>query len=261
MKPKVAILFAPGTNFDEETKYAFQKAGAEADILPMTEVLDRPEIIQNYQILDFPGGFSYGDDLLAGKIWANQIRIYLLDEIHKFQKKGGIIIGVCNGFQVLMRSGLLPGIGEIFKTAGLIFNKKQKFECRWIKLKMSKSRCVFLKDTVFENGELPVQHGEGRFVVSGKPILKNLIVNKQIVFQYADQTGKATDNYPDNPNGSIYAIAGICDTSGQVFGMMPHPEHYIERWQHPNWRRKEFSSECYGLKIYEAAVDYIRLNQ
>jgi len=258
-RPKVAILFAPGTNFEEETKYAFEKAGAKADILPMSDVLAKPSLLKKYQLIDFPGGFSYGDDLLAGKIWANQIRIYLLQELTKFLKKGGIIIGVCNGFQVLMRSGLLPGFGQLHKTAGLIFNRRQKFECRWVRLKMQNSRCVFLKK-VIENEELPVEHGEGRFVVSGKSVLLKLIDNKQIVFQYVDKFDKPTDKYPDNPNGSVSAVAGICDDTGQIFGMMPHPEHFVENWQHPNWRRRKMTDECFGLKIYKAAVNFCKKN-
>lgn len=259
MKAKVAILFAPGTNFDEETKYAFEKTGARADILPMTQLLAKPTILQEYNLIDFPGGFSYGDDLLAGKIWANQVRIYLLEEINKFIKRGGLIIGVCNGFQVLMRSGLLPGFGQLHETAGLIYNKKGKFECRWIRLKARNSRCVFLKNTSVNNGELPVQHGEGRFVVAKSSIMQKLIDNKQIVFQYIDKMGKTTATYPDNPNGSMYGIAGICDLSGQIFGMMPHPEHFVEDWQYPNWRRKRNANgNCFGLEIYKAAVDYIR---
>lgn len=260
MKPKVAILFAPGTNFDEETKYAFEKAGAAADVLPMTEVLAKPKILRKYQILDFPGGFSYGDDLLAGKIWANQVRIYLTAEIDKFLKKGRLIIGICNGFQVLMRTGLLPGFGQLHKTTGLIYNKKQKFECRWIKLSLKPSRCVFLKNANIETGELPVQHGEGRFVVSGSKILRKLIDDKQVVFQYINKKGKLTDGYPDNPNGSTFAIAGICDATGQIFGMMPHPEHYVEEWQHPNFRREKLESPCFGLQIYKAAVGFCKSN-
>lgn len=261
IKPKVAILFAPGTTFDEETKYAFELAGARADILPMTEVLAGSTLLRKYQILDFPGGFSYGDDLLAGKIWANQVRFYLKEEIDKFLKKGGLIIGVCNGFQVLTRAGLLPGFGQTFKTAGLIYNEKQKFECRWIKIRMRPNRCIFLKDANIDIGELPVQHSEGRFVVAGKAVLKKLTCNRQLVFQYVDKDGKVTDSYPDNPNGSNAAIAGICDTSGQILGMMPHPEHFVENWQHPNWRRNgEEKKSCFGLEIYKAAVEFCKLN-
>lgn len=260
MKPKVLILFAPGTNFDEETKYAFEKAEAVADVIPMGEVIKNPKLINKYQILDFPGGFSYGDDLLAGKIWANQVRIYMFDTIQKFLKKGGIILGVCNGFQALMRSGLLPGFGELHKTAGLIFNEKQKFECRWIKLKMSKNRCVFLKNLMIDRGELPVQHGEGRFLVSDNKILQELILENQVVFQYTDQAGKETMLYPDNPNGSVHSIAGICDTSGQILGMMPHPEHFVHEWQHPNFRRMKIKGECFGFKIYKSAVKFCQTN-
>lgn len=260
MKPKVLILFAPGTNFDEETKYAFEKVGARAFVMPMSEVMKNPKILKQYQILDFPGGFSYGDDLLAGKIWANQVRVYLLSEIEKFLKQGGIIIGVCNGFQVLMRTGLLPGFGKIHQTAGLIFNEKQKFECRWVKLKMTKNRCVFLQNASIDRGELPVQHGEGRFFVSDNQILKKLIDNKQIVFRYTDGKGEETLSYPQNPNGSIDAIAGICDPTGQIFGMMPHPEHFMENWQYPNFRREKLKGQCFGFKIYKSAVNFCRHN-
>ncbi len=258
MKPKVAILFAEGTNFEVETKYAFEKAGASAQILPMSEVLARPKMLESFQLIDFPGGFSYGDDLLSGKIWANQVRRYLMEEVKKILKKGRLIIGVCNGFQALIRSGLLPEFGVLNKSFGLIINEKQKFECRWVRLSMRKNRCVFLvgDDLIF--GDMTVEHGEGRFISDNKSLLDKLKDNKQIVFQYANENYQETDIYPDNPNGSFFSIAGICDPTGQILGMMPHPEHYIEKFQHPNWRRRKTDEAPFGLTIYKKAVDFLK---
>ncbi len=253
MKPKVAVLKADGTNFDEETVYAFQMAGGDVDLLLMTELIKKPKILQKYQLLDFPGGFSYGDDLYSGKIWANEINAYLRSAIDKFLKKGSLIIGVCNGFQVLVRAGLLPGFGKFNQTVGLINNEKGKFECRWINIRSQKSRCKFLNRDIV-NVPLTVEHGEGKFIVKDESVLAALIENKQIVFQYIDSEDKPTMNYPDNPNGSIYSIAGICDLTGQILGMMPHPEHNMFFYQQPNWRRGKRLS--YALEIYKNAIKY-----
>ncbi len=255
-KPRVAILKAEGTNFDEETKWAFDLAGGRADIILMSEVLQKPQILFKYQLLDLPGGFSYGDDLYSGKIWANEILSYLSDVIQKFISKNGIIIGVCNGFQVLVRAGLLPGFGKPNENIGLIFNQRQKFECRWIKIKFQKSNCIFLKKDLI--GFLPVEHGEGRFIVKNKTILERLKKNGQIVVEYVDSRNLPSKSYPDNPNGSTLAIAGISDTTGQIFGMMPHPEHHMVYYQYPNWRTEKV--DPIGFQIYKTAIDYLRKN-
>lgn len=252
-KPKVAILKAEGTNFHEETKEAFEKTGAKAQIILMSEILKTPKLLQKFQILDFPGGFSYGDDLYSGKIWANEINAYLREEIDRFLKKGNIIIGVCNGFQVLVRSGILPGFGNNNETIGLIKNQNDKFECRWIRIRSQKNRCVFLNENI-EDIPITVEHGEGRFIVKDEQVLNTLIKNGQIVFQYIDKTKNPTMEYPDNPNGSTFSIAGICDTTGQVLGMMPHPEHNMFKYQQPNWRRNDLKP--FALTIYKQAVTY-----
>ncbi len=259
LKPKVVILKAEGTNFDEETAYAFNQAGGNTRILLMSEVLKTPNVLRKFQILDFPGGFSYGDDLYSGKIWANEINAYIRPELDKFIKKGGIIFGVCNGFQVLVRAGILPGFGEFNQTIGLIINKQAKFECRWINLRLEESRCKFLEKSKILQGPLTVEHGEGRFIIRDKGILNTLLNNKQIVFRYIEADGMPTENYPDNPNGSSHAIAGICDTTGQVLGMMPHPEHFMKYWQYPNWRREKHLKP-FGLEIYKSAISYLKKN-
>lgn len=257
MKPNVAILKAEGTNFDEETFEAFNLAHANAKILLMSEVLKKPSVLSGFEILDIPGGFSYGDDLYSGKIWANELNSHLKYALAGFIKRGGLIIGVCNGFQVLVRCGILPGFGTLNETIGLIYNQKNKFECRWVNIKLQDNRCVFLNGQTLE-GMLPVEHGEGRFIVKDDAVAKKLRDNQQIVFQYCDSLGAPTQTYPFNPNGSVQAIAGICDTSGQVFGMMPHPEHFMYDYQYPNWRREK--KEPFGIKIYENAVAFLKRN-
>ncbi len=254
MKPNVAVLKAQGTNFDEETHVAFSLAGANPTVVLMSEILQNPRLLLKFQILDFPGGFSYGDDLYSGKIWANEILIYLKDVIKEFIKKGGLVIGVCNGFQVLVRAGLLPGFGDLNNTIGLINNEKGKFECRWVRISARENACVFLKNTIL-SGELPVEHGEGRFIVKDEQVLERLKKNKQIVFQYMKNDKLATE-YPDNPNGSAFSIAGICDETGQILGMMPHPEHSMFATQYPNWRRGE--NDPFGIKIYKHAVRFMK---
>lgn len=258
IKPKVAVLKAEGTNFEEETAYAFHLAGGEPEILLMGEVLKNPKVLRKFQLLDFPGGFSYGDDLYSGKIWANELNAYIREAINSFIKRNGIIIGVCNGFQVLVRSGLLPGFGKPNQNIGLIINGKGKFECRWVKISSVKNRCVFLQDGFF-TGMLPVEHGEGRFIVKNHAILSQLISNRQIVFHYMHSDVQPAKNYPDNPNGSADSIAGICDNTGQIMGMMPHPEHFILRQQHPNWRRGD-TNVPFGLQIYKKAISFLTNN-
>lgn len=254
MKPKVAILKAEGTNFDEETKWAFELAGANAQIILMSEVLKNPKKLLSFQILDIPGGFSYGDDLYSGKIWANEINAYLKEAIQVFLKKNNLVIGVCNGFQVLVRTGLLPGFGQENKEIGLIFNKMQKFECRWVRVKVNNNASKFLRNEDLE-GYLPVEHGEGRFIVKNKKTLDTLKMNKQLVFKYINADGIDATDYPENPNGALESIAGICDTTGKIFGMMPHPEHHMVYYQYPNWRKKK--EDPIGLKIYKNAVNYV----
>lgn len=260
-KVKVLILRTAGTNCDKETQFAFQLVGAKADLVHINEILSKEKKISSYQILALPGGFSYGDDLGAGKILANEMRFKLKKELEKFIKDGKLIIGICNGFQILVKSGLLPGSGGFRQQASLILNDSAKFEDRWTYLKKSESqdlnpKCVWVRNLP-ETIYLPVAHGEGKFVVSEVNILERLKDNRQIVFQYCSKEGKLS-GYPHNPNGSVENIAGICDETGRILGLMPHPERHIFFHQHPHWTRFPRKEEGDGLSIFRNGVEYAK---
>ncbi len=212
-------------------------------------------MLGDFHILALPGGFSYGDDIASGKIFANELRFKLADSLRQFIAEGKLIIGICNGFQILVKSGLLPGSLELRQNTSLIINDSGKFEARWVYLKPA-GKCVWtkgLKKIIY----LPVAHGEGKFVTQDKSVLNRLKKNNQIVFQYCDSKGKLS-GYPDNPNGSMESIAGICDQTGRVFGLMPHPERHIFAAAHPrNWD-KMAGAEGDGLQIFRNGVEYIK---
>ena len=276
-QPRVLILRAPGTNCDGETAYAFSLARARVDLLHVNRLLERPELLGDYQILCLPGGFSYGDDIASGRILANQLRRHLGDALSRFRESGKLILGICNGFQILIQSGLLldddPQLGP---PATLAWNTSGKFEDRWVRLRADSSKCVFLAG--IERMYLPVAHGEGRLVVRDPDRLAQLEQNGQLVLHYcgqgargqgpgvrneegeaaADSTGSQTGTvaYPDNPNGSTANVAGLCDASGRVFGLMPHPERYVDPTQHPRWTRGEAQTPGDGLRIFANAVAY-----
>jgi phosphoribosylformylglycinamidine synthase len=257
IKPKVCILRSAGTNCDKETAAAFKLAGAEPEFLHINSLVSRQRLLSDFHILALPGGFSYGDDIASGKIFANELRFKLADSLRQFITDGKLIIGICNGFQILVKSGLLPASSYLKQSTSLIINDSGKFEARWVYLKPA-GKCVWtrgLKKIIY----LPVAHGEGKFVTEDKPVLKRLKKNKQIVFQYCDAKGKFT-GYPDNPNGSMENIAGVCDETGRVFGLMPHPERHIFAAQHPrNWD-KLIRIYGDGLQIFKNGVDYIKNN-
>lgn len=250
----VCVLRSGGTNCDIETAFAFEEQGAEAELVHINQFLDKEKNLLNYQILAIPGGFTYGDDIAAGKILANQLRFKLWDDLMKFIQKGNLIIGICNGFQVLVKSGLLP-IPDGRQRATLAWNDSGKFEDRWTYLKVpSRQRCVWtedLPDIIY----LPVAHGEGKFIADEK-ILQELEENTQIVFQYVNEEGNLT-GYPYNPNGSLKNIAGICDPSGKILGLMPHPERFIQKVQHPRWMREEISVPV-GRLIFRNGLKYFK---
>jgi len=257
LKPKVCILRSAGTNCDQETAAAFSRAGAVAELLHINRLLNNKTTLDDFHILALPGGFSYGDDIASGKIFANELKFKLLDSLCKFIADGKLIIGICNGFQVLVKSGLLPGDANFSQTTSLIINDSGKFESRWVYLKLN-NRCVWtqgLKKIIY----LPVAHGEGKFVVGDKQVLNRLKINKQIVFQYSDAAGNLS-GYPDNPNGSVENIAGICDETGRVFGLMPHPERYIHLAQHPRKDELKFKVSGDGLEIFKNGVKYVKAN-
>jgi phosphoribosylformylglycinamidine synthase subunit PurQ / glutaminase len=261
-KPKVIILRTAGTNCDEETAFAFNMCGALTESVHINELARNEKSLNDYQILAIPGGFSYGDDIASGKILANEIKYNLGNELKKFIEAGKLMIGICNGFQVLVKAGILPGLGtDDGMEATLSHNDSGKFEDRWtyLKIRNPKSeirKCIWtkgMKKIIY----LPVAHGEGKFIARDKFVLNTLKKNGQVVFQYCDGKGKDAA-YPLNPNGSAEGIAGICDTTGRVLGMMPHPERHIHGTQHPRWTREGVKKSGDGLDIFKNGVQYVR---
>lgn len=256
-KPKVCVLRSAGTNCDKETSAAFKLAGAAPELVHINSLVSGAKALSDFQILALPGGFSYGDDIASGKIFANELRFKLAEPLREFIRAGKLIIGICNGFQILVKSGLLPGEANLAQTTSLIINDSGKFEDRWVYLKPG-GKCAWtkgLKSIIY----LPVAHGEGKFLAQDKNVLKRLKDNGQVVFQYCDSRGKLS-GYPDNPNGSTENIAGICDKTGRILGLMPHPERHLFSVQHPrNWNLKS-KKEGDGLQIFKNGVKYVRDN-
>ena len=242
---RVLILRAPGTNCDQETAYAFQQAGAKsAEVVHLNRIFEKPEILQQADILCIPGGFSFSDDIGAGKIFAAKIQHSLYEPMQTFHKTGKLILGIGNGFQVLLKSGLL---GDPKKMT-LTWNVQPQYTDRWVHLQTKPSKCVFLKG--IESMYLPIAHGEGRFVTQAPEDLSALQATQQLPLCYLAS---------DNPNGSVEHIAGACDESGRVFGLMPQPERYIDPTQHPHWTRLDARpSEGDGLTLFRNAVQYAR---
>lgn len=254
VKPRALILRAPGANCDLETEFAFELAGALPERLHINRLREQPALLHQYQILCVPGGFTYGDDVGAGKILANQLKHFLGETLHQFRAKEKLILGVCNGFQVLLKAGLLVPPDEDGPVATLAHNTHGRFEDRWIYLKASAGRCPFL--TGYDGLiHLPVAHGEGNFITREPWILKGLEQAGQIVLRYVDENGKPGP-FPVNPNGSAGDVAGVCDASGRVLGLMPHPERHVLPTQHPRWTREGLKPEGDGLRLFRNAVTY-----
>jgi phosphoribosylformylglycinamidine synthase I len=250
-KPRVLVLRAPGTNCDEEAAFAWQMAGAEAETWHVGRVVEHPEGLDSFQILTLPGGFSYGDDLGSGKILATRLGTVLGDPLRRFLDRGGLVLGICNGFQVLVKAGLLPG-GTGVGPATLTHNDSGHFEARWVRLLPTPGLSPFLTDD--RPIELPVAHGEGKFVLADPKALPKLEAAGQVVLRYVDDHDHPTAAYPANPNGSTSAIAGLCDPTGRVFGLMPHPERFVDPLHHPRWTRRGLEGEGDGLRIFRNAV-------
>ncbi len=258
MKPRVLILHADGTNRDGEAAQAFELAGAQPQIVHVNQLRTEEKDWRDYQMLAIPGGFSYADALGAGKLLALDLNFYFAEEVGEFIESGKPVIGICNGFQALVRSGLLPlavsGQRSAIGEATLTFNQRGHFECRWVTLKPISQTCIWthgLNDLV----DCPVAHGEGDFMLNDPDDLKVLRHQDQIALIYARGDGTPADGtYPDNPNGSLSDIAGICNPRGNVLGLMPHPEDHVFAYQHPRWSRGERGR--IGLKLFENGVHY-----
>jgi len=255
------VMYGYGINCDYETKVAFELSGANADRVHFNEVRDQPDRFKNYQIVALPGGFSFGDDISAGKILAVRTQKHLSDAMREFLERGGLIIGICNGYQALVKMGILPGFDSGEQSVTLFRNDSGRFEDRWVHLKNNpQSPCVFTQG--IDGLYLPVRHGEGKFVPMDDNVLRRLEEGSQVVLRYTDENGQPTQEFPYNPNGSVNVIAGICNPTGRIFGLMPHPEAYTSPYQHPMWTRQKIDGtlpyEGKGLQIFRNAVDYFR---
>ena len=256
--PKALVLRAAGTNCDRETEYALQQAGFEAERVHVFRLMEAPAKLAEVQFLVIPGGFSYGDDVAAGKILANQMLHRLADALNEFVAAGKLVLGICNGFQVMMKSGLLPSAqvrpDEAHREATLAWNDSGKFEDRWIHLRACSDKCVFLP--AGELVALPIAHGEGKFVPRDASVLDTLRQNDQVAVRYVDAEGNP-GGYPVNPNGSIDDVAGICDPSGRVMGLMPHPERFVQITHHPSWTRGGVE-RADGRLFFQRAADFFQ---
>ena len=254
MKPKVLILRSAGTNCDRETEFAFRLAGAKTFRLHINVVKERFKDLDEFQIICIPGGFSYGDDLGAGKIFSLELLLWLKESLRKFLDKGGIILGICNGFQVLVKMGILPDL-DFRQKVTLTFNDSLRFEARWVYLKVSDSenKDFWFKDLpqVFM---LPVAHSEGKFFAS-QEVLERIEKNNLVALRYTDEKGNVA-GYPHNPNGSLNNIAGIWNKDGNVLGLMPHPERFIFKHHYPFWKDKDIPP--FGLKIFKNLVNQLK---
>ena len=265
---RVLLLRTAGTNCDRELAHAFQLVGAQVEAVHINALLKDPAQLEKYQVLGFPGGFSYGDDIASGKILANQLIHHLRTPLRKFVEQGNLVIGICNGFQVLVKSGLLPGplpqlSPEDWHPTTLTYNTSGRFEDRWIKLRSVSKKCAWLPAPSQSDRpvvlDMPVAHGEGRFVARDATVMAALKANDLIALQYVTENGEVAGEFPELPNGSQEAIAGICDVTGRVLGLMPHPERIVEAENHPLFTRGGGKAD--GLVIFQCAMKYLHERQ
>ncbi len=278
-KPKSLVLAGNGINCERETAHANRIVGFDAVIVHINSLADGTTSIHDYQFLNFPGGFLDGDDLGSAKAqaveWKYQkvrarqdkrarrttegsVEHPFINELIRFIHEGKIIIGICNGFQLLVKTGLLPGLAGAYgeQSVTLTFNDSGRFQDRWVYLSVRQlSTCIFTKD--MDKLYLPVRHGEGKLVTKTDQTLQQLRDGGHIVMQYADENGNVTAEFPWNPNGSADSIAGLCDPSGRIFGLMPHPEAFVHYTHHPHWTRERLPEEGDGLKIFRNAYQYV----
>ncbi|MCX7701511.1 MAG: phosphoribosylformylglycinamidine synthase subunit PurQ [Gemmataceae bacterium] len=249
---KVLVLRAPGSNCDGELKFAFELAGGRADLVHVNQLRERPALLQKYQILAIPGGFTYGDDVAAGKILAVTLQHFLGDALRQFRDREKLILGVCNGFQVLLKAGVLltPDLDD-GPLATLTHNEPPGFQDRWVWLDSRPGKCPFLRgvDRLF----VPIAHGEGRFACRAGWILRGLEQSGQVVLRYS---GIVDQPELRNPNGSDGDVAGLCDATGRVLGLMPHPERHVLPVQHPHWTRLGLAAEGDGLRLFRNAIEF-----
>jgi len=263
---RVLIITGFGLNCEAESAHAFKLAGGAPELVHLNDLLDGLRSLDEFQILVFIGGFSFGDHIASGRVLANRLKHRLDEPIQRFIADGKLIIGICNGFQTMAKLGILPGLDGDYRsqTVTLTTNDSGVFRDAWIELRVEpESPCIFTRG--IERLYLPVRHGEGKFVPLDQKLLERLEDAGLVALRYADPaTGEPTSRFPHNPNGSVAAIAGLCDPTGRIFGMMPHPEAHLFPWNHPHYARQAIvgtaPSEGEGLAIFRNAVAFAREN-
>jgi phosphoribosylformylglycinamidine (FGAM) synthase-like amidotransferase family enzyme len=267
IRPKAIVITGNGTNCEREAAEACRLGGFDASISHISEILSGEVTLDDFHFLNLTGGFLDGDDLGSAMVQANRLKYAVVqgsgervsDQLDRFIEKGKPILGVCNGFQLMVKMGLLPGMdGSRRRTATLTFNDSGRFEDRWVNLLVDPSSpCVFTRG--MDRVTLPVRHGEGKFVVRDGEVLEEMRSKNLLTVRYMDpSTGRPTMEYPHNPNGSVDSIAGICSTSGLLFGLMPHPEGFLHRVNHPRWTRKPLPEEGAGVAFFRNASQYLK---
>lgn len=251
---RALVIRAAGINCDEEVMHAWRLAGASPSLVHINALARNPSMIYDYHVATIPGGFSYGDDIAAGAILARRLQNDLAENLRTFVDRGGGVLGICNGFQVLVKMGLLPG-GEFGRDQVTVtYNTSAKFEARWVRLEVCTATCPYLEvGTVLE---MPVEHAEGKVVTADDTVTQRLLTMKRVALRYVDAGGRH-DVYPANPNGSAAGIAGLCDASGRIFGLMPHPDRHFDHTQHPHWTgRSNPARPPDGLTVFLNAVRF-----
>ena len=262
---KTLVITGFGLNCEKETSAAFETADSEVSRIHLNDLLEQPAKLSEFHILAFIGGFSFGDHLGAGTVFSNRVKYGLKEQLEEFINAGKLIIGICNGFQTITRMGIVPAIDGLFnQEVALQHNDSGVFRDSWVTLKVNESSpCVFTKG--MDLVPVPIRHGEGKFVPMNDEVLQQLEDGGYVAVRYADPvSGEQTSEFPLNPNGSANNIAGICDKSGRVFGLMPHPEAYLSPFNHPHWTHQKINgtlpSKGLGLKMFRNAVEFAKEN-
>jgi phosphoribosylformylglycinamidine synthase len=250
---RVLVIRAAGINCEDEVMHCWGLAGADPVLLHVNELAQRPALLDDFSVVTIPGGFSYGDDLGAGALLAQRVQFELREPLRERVARGGGVLGICNGFQVLAKMGLLPSGKFGRDTITVTYNDSAKFEARWVRLEVCVDRCPYLTPGTML--EMPVEHAEGKVFVADERTAHELFDAGLVALRYVDAEGR-WDRYPANPNGSTLGIAGLCDATGRIFGLMPHPDRHFDHTQHPCWTARPREGPADGLRVFQSATAY-----